>query len=180
MVTHQPFYSDNFSFSSLYPNTDFLQITKVAMDMKNLLSDYVNQKYMMQLATVSNGQPWSCIVYYVTDDELNLYWASIPSRRHSQEIKDCDSVSISIAVKHEKGQKVVGIQAEGTARVVENHDEIKPIAKKYASEFGRDGQWPEDFSALKTEHRLYKFTPKKLVLFDEQNFPHDPRQEITP
>jgi hypothetical protein len=77
-------------------------------------------------------------------------------------------------------KKVIGIQAEGTVRMIEEESEIRTIAGKYARAFGRDKQWVEDFSKLKTGHRLYKFTPKQFVLFDEQNFPADPRQELNP
>jgi uncharacterized protein YhbP (UPF0306 family) len=148
------------------------------MKAKQLLKTYLNQRHMMQLATVGGGKPWSCTVYYVADDALNLYWASIPSRRHSREIADCPDASIAIAVRGEKGGKVIGIQAEGTAEMVENTGDIQPIAQKYAAAFGRDKQWSDDFSRLKTEHRLYKFTPKNYVLFDDEHFPDDSRQEI--
>lgn len=133
---------------------------------------------MMQLATVGGGKPWSCTVYYLADEQLNLYWASIPSRRHSREIADCPDVAIAIVIQGEQDQKVIGIQAEGTTEKIENPSDIRPIAKKYAAAFGRDKQWVDDFSRLKTEHRLYKFTPKTYVLFDDEHFPDDPRQEI--
>lgn len=134
----------------------------------------------MQVATVRGGKPWSCTVYYVTDDKLNLYWVSLPTRRHSREITDDSRCAISIPVVHEKGQKVIGIQAEGTAKIIENSSAIKPIAKKYAAVFGLDEKWAGKFAGLETQHRLYKFTPDKYVLFDEQNFPDSPRKEIDP
>lgn len=147
-------------------------------NVEDLIKSHIESRYVMQLATVKNGKPWSCSVYYLADDDLNLYWASIPSRRHSLEIADCPNVSVAISIEHEKGQKVIGIQGEGTAEIADNPNSIKPVAARYAEVFGRDKQWVEDFSSLKTEHRLYKFTPKSYVLFDEQNFPDNPRQEL--
>lgn len=147
--------------------------------MKANLAKLLKQKHIMQLATVSSGKPWSCTVYYLADEQLNLYWASTPSRRHSREIATNPNISIAIVVSGEKGQEVIGIQAEGTAGMIKEPGDIQPIAKKYAAAFGRDKQWVDDFSRLKTEHRLYKFTPTSYVLFDDEHFPGDPRQEVT-
>jgi uncharacterized protein YhbP (UPF0306 family) len=144
-----------------------------------LLRKYLDQQYMMQLATVADGQPWCCTVYYVVDDELNLYWASLPTRRHSQEIAQHNKVAAAIPVKFINGEKVVGIQVEGTAEQVEPTPDIKKIAEKYATKFKRDGQWIDNFVAGKTEHRLYKLVPASFVLFDEQNFPGNPRIDIS-
>lgn len=133
---------------------------------------------MMQVATVSDDQPWICTVYYVFDDELSLYWASIPERRHSQEIAVHPKVAAAIAVKFVNGEKVIGVQVEGGVEMVKTPAQIKPIAVNYAAKFGRDKQWIEDFSNQKTQHRLYKLKPRLYVLFDEENFPNHPRQEF--
>ncbi len=130
---------------------------------------------MMQVATLSNGQPWVCTVYFVADEELNLYWASLPSRRHSQEIAVHSEVAAAVPVKHVKGEEVIGIQVEGKAVMIDSPTKFKPIVQKYAKKFDRDEQWTENFINLKTEHRLYKLTPGMFVLFDEQNFPHNTR-----
>lgn len=147
------------------------------MEIQKLLRNYLDQKHMMQLATVSGDQPWVCTVYYVYDDELNLYWASLPSRRHSQEIASHSKVAAAIPVKHVKGEKVIGIQVQGDAAIIELSDAIKPIAEKYAQKFGRDDKWLKEFANLETDHRLYKLTPELFVLFDEVNFPHNTRVE---
>jgi uncharacterized protein YhbP (UPF0306 family) len=148
------------------------------MGLQELLSTYLDEKHMMQLATVTGGQPWCCTVYYVHDDHNNLYWASLPTRRHSQEIKQNPNVAIAIAVKHVKGEAVVGIQMEGHAQVLPPSKDIREFAKSYAAKFNRDEQWIEDFISGKTEHRLYKFTPKSIYLFDEVNYPGGVRQQV--
>lgn len=146
---------------------------------KQLIRQYLSSCHIMQLATIHAGKPWSCTVYYVADNSLNLYWASIPSRRHSKDIANCDDVSISVPVEYNKDKNVIGIQAEGKARMLTETRDISPIASLYADKFGRNQQWARDFSELKTEHRLYRFTPLSYVLFDEQNFTIDPRKEIS-
>ena len=60
--------------------------------MEELLQQYFSENTLMQLATINNGQPWLCNVYFVTDEENNIYWTSTKARRHSKEIlKDPNS-----------------------------------------------------------------------------------------
>ncbi len=132
----------------------------------------------MQLATVAKDQPWICTVYFVADDEMNLYWASLPSRRHSREIKNNPKVAAAIKIKGVIGEKVIGTQVEGTAEEVSPELTDPTIVKSYAAKFSRDKQWVEDFVSGKTEHRLYKLTPSSMVLFDEEHFPDDPQQKL--
>jgi uncharacterized protein YhbP (UPF0306 family) len=148
------------------------------MDPKALLKDYLNQQHMMQLATVHDGQPWVCTVYFVADEDFNLYWASLPTRRHSLEITNDSHAAVAIAVKHVKGEPVVGIQMSGTAEQLQPSINHQAIVKSYATRFNRDDQWIEDFTEGNTEHRLYKFTPASIFLFDEVYFPGGSRQQI--
>ncbi|HUD07119.1 MAG TPA: pyridoxamine 5'-phosphate oxidase family protein [Candidatus Saccharimonadales bacterium] len=147
------------------------------MKIDELINNYVKNQYMMQLATSSNGQPWCCTVYYVADNELNLYWLSLPTRRHSREIDDNNRVAVAIPVKFVLGEKVVGVQAEGSAEHVPSSEKSRDIAKLYAKKFNRGDQWVDDYCSGKTDHKLYKFTPEKFVIFDDINYPNQPRQE---
>lgn len=143
-----------------------------------LVKRYLSEQHMMQLATMAGDQPWCCTVYFVADDAGNLYWASLPSRRHSQEIVAHNKVAAAIPVKFIKGEKVVGIQIEGTAQETPVGEAIRPVAELYAAKFGRDAAWVDDFTAGHTEHRLYRLTPHAIVLFDEEHFSDSPRQTV--
>lgn len=148
------------------------------MDIEKLIRKYLSQCYMMSLATVSGEKPWVVSVYYVMDDDLNLYWASPAETNHSKHIKNNQNVAIAIPVVHKKSQPVVGIQIEGVANQVKGSENIRPIAEKYASSYGFSEKWVEKFSNDQTKHKLYKFTPSKFVLFDDVEFPDNPRQEL--
>jgi uncharacterized protein YhbP (UPF0306 family) len=149
------------------------------MKPQDVIKQYLLERYMMQLATVSGDQPWVCTVYFVVDENFNLYWASLPSRRHSREIADHPKVAVAVPAVFVKGKPIAGLQIEGEAYVMNDTPAIKPIAEKYAKKFGRDKQWIEDMSNLKTEHRMYMLAPSKYVLFDEVNFPQNTRHELT-
>jgi uncharacterized protein YhbP (UPF0306 family) len=147
---------------------------------EKLIRQYLAQKHIMQLSTASGNQPWICTVWFVADDHANLYWASWPERRHSQEIDSNPKVAAAIVVQDARGQKGVGIQVEGTAQQITELDSIKPIAEKYAEKFGRSKEWVEKFANAQTKHRLYKLTPARFVLFDEEHFPSNIGQEWQP
>ena len=123
----------------------------------------------MQLATAEDNQPWVCTVHYIVDDQMNVYWLSFPSRRHSQEIAKNQKVAIAVAVKFD--QPVIGIQAEGRAEVVSEPSEIKKIIGLYVTKFGIGKKFYDNFVAGKNEHSMYRLAPTKFVLFDEGNFP---------
>src|SRR4051812_34899784 len=107
-------------------------------DAKLLLKSYLQQQHMMQLATASGEQPWICTVYYVVDDDFNLYWASWPTRRHSLEIAQNARVAAAIPLAFENGRSVAGVQLQGVAKIVIKSETIPPIAERYAAKFGRD------------------------------------------
>lgn len=146
------------------------------MDATAVVKDYLGRQHMMQLATVADGQPWCCTVYFVVDADYSLYWASLPNRRHSREVKNHSQVAAAIPVKFVKGEPVAGLQIEGQAQELAPSPEIRDITERYAAKFDRDAAWVEDFVAGNTQHRLYKLTPASYVLFDESNFPETPRQ----
>jgi uncharacterized protein YhbP (UPF0306 family) len=150
------------------------------MQPSDLVNQYLGQQHMMQLATLAGDQPWCCTVYYFHDKVRNIYWASLPTRRHSQEIAEHNKVAAAIAIKFVKGQPVVGIQLSGSAEQLQPSEAILPLAQQYAEKFGRDAAWVNDFVAGTTGHRLYKLTLAELYLFDEVNFPGGERQQILP
>jgi ribonuclease HI len=132
---------------------------------------------VMQLATAHDNQPWIANVYFVADEARNIYWLSVPERRHSKEIDENAHVAISIAVKQDL--PVIGVQAEGEASVVLNEAEVKRILDTYTAKYDGAGKdFYERFVAGTNHHQLYKLTPSKLVLFDEVHFKSDPQQVI--
>jgi uncharacterized protein YhbP (UPF0306 family) len=143
----------------------------------DLIRSYLPQGRMMQIATVDGDQPWICTVYFVEDEELNLYWLSFPTRRHSQEIAKHRKVAVAVPIKFDK--PVVGIQAEGVAETVADKEVIAAVMQRYVAKYNSGQQFYDNFVAGRNQHVLFKFTPSTYVLFDEVNFPTDGRQEIT-
>ncbi len=142
----------------------------------DVVRHYLPYGRTMQIATVEDDQPWISTVYFVEDDELNLYWLSFPSRRHSQEIAKHSKIAVAVPIKLDR--PVIGVQAEGTAEAVADKDLIATVMERYVERHGVGKQFYDKYVAGENRHVLFKFVPSTFVLFDEVNFPTDGRQEI--
>ena len=134
----------------------------------------------MCLATSKNNKPWACTVWYVNDEDWNLYFISQKARRHSIELKENPNVAGTIVLPHVKGsgEKVRGLQFEGTARACKL-TELMKAHKLYISKYELAEDIPKlELLKLSLSYTYYKITPSVIVLFDEINFPDEPRQEL--
>lgn len=143
--------------------------------MQEATKQYLTEKRIMQLATVQDDQPWICTVYFVADENQNIYWLSLPSRRHSLELAAHNKAAAAIAVKTD--MPVTGIQIEGEVSIVTEPAEVKRIMEIYVAAHGGGKDYYNNFVTRTAQHSLYKLTPKNIVLFDEFKFPETPRQE---
>jgi len=123
----------------------------------------------MQLATVHDGKPWIATVYFVTDDELKVYWLSWPERRHSQELAEQVNVAATVVVKQD--QPVIGVQFEGIAEEVTDLKTIKEIMKLYVAKYNKGEKFYDAVVSGTNKHHIYKLTPDDISLFDEVTFP---------
>jgi uncharacterized protein YhbP (UPF0306 family) len=147
------------------------------MKAAELVKKYLQQKQVMQLATVKDGQPWVCNLHFVADENNVLYWISKDHRRHSQEVNLDSKAAVAIAIK-EPEHPVIGIQIEGDAMSVTDKQEIKAALELFSSRQKLSKEFYDGMLSGTAPESLYKFVPRITVLFDEENFPNDPRQEV--
>jgi hypothetical protein len=127
--------------------------------MKDLIQQYLAENKHMQLATVHDGQPWICTVYFVADDEFNLYWMSARERQHSVEITNDSKVAVTVV------------------RDTERKQELEHAHELYQSKFGAKDYDLSEIKQHKPTGRAYwVFNPTKISLWDEVNFPDKPKQ----
>lgn len=148
-----------------------------------LLEHYVQAGKLMQLASLnSDGSPVVCNVWYDAHFSPDvLRFISQHSRQHSQNIRIDGRVSGGIiAVPLEGlGQAVRGVTFTGVARELPTSGIDREVAAFVA-------RWPRAETALHPEKlshgeiltRLYEVTVTEWVLFDEVNFPEQPRRVI--
>lgn len=131
----------------------------------------------MQLATVSEGSPWVCSVWFGFDDNLNIYFFSAINRRHSLEIEEDGRVAGAIALPQTPQDQPRGLQFEGKAEKLTNETDIAHARQTYESRIF-DAETIDKFMVdQERPHSFYKITPSKFVLFDVVNFPDNSRQE---
>lgn len=143
---------------------------------KELLNEFLRKAQALQIATAIKDTPWICTVFCVSDGDNNLYWLSLPSRRHSQEIAKNNQVAVAIAVKTD--WPIIGVQANGKASVVNDDESVKRVMKIYSKKYNQGHDFYKNFMAGTNQHNLYKFETDQYILFDEQHFAGNPRQEI--
>lgn len=148
-----------------------------------ILEQYVHAGKLMQLASLgSDGAPAVCNVWYdahFTPDVLRFI--SRYDRQHSQNIRVDSRVAGGIIAMtlEELGQTARGVTFTGSARELPTCGIEREIAAFVA-------RWPHAEAALnpgklargELATRLYEVTIGRWVLFDEENFPKQPRQVI--
>jgi uncharacterized protein YhbP (UPF0306 family) len=125
------------------------------------IKDYLPSIIHMSLATIGqDGKPWTCDVHYAYDDDLNLYWVSVPMARHSQDIAVNPHVAGTIVTQHMAGQAPLGVSFEGTVEILQDVDDNHPAFKTYIGRFpDREQAVHEAYvENAATSRRIYKVT----------------------
>ena len=152
----------------------------MAADIRRLIVEYLTEAKLMQIATVKGNKPWVATVWYVHDEGLNLYFISKRARRHSLEIKENPNVAGAIVKPHTigSGEKVRGLQFEGTAEEAKGAI-LRNARELYIAKFPTAEKIPiEQLEDPTFKATCYVVKPRLIVLFDEINFPDNPRQEL--
>lgn len=148
------------------------------MNTKQLITDYLEEARLMQVATSRDNQPWACSVYFAYDDTFSLFWISLPSTRHSEEIRANQKVAGTIVLPYTPGSPVRGLQFEGIAQELHSGNEFLHALDVYATRMKMSNSRKENIIKGKDGHVVYRIQPKSFVLFDTKNFPDSPRQEL--
>ena len=144
------------------------------MDLHQLLQRYFTENKLLQLATVNTeGDPWLCNVYFVTDSNNNIYWTSARSRLHSKEIHANPNVAATIV--HDPEQKQA-LQITGKAAEVAPSD-MEYVDALYSAKFGKKDRITEIKANLPDGRAYWVIKPSRIFFWDEVNFPNTPKQE---
>ncbi len=135
------------------------------IDVEKTIREYLPNIIHMSLATCAGEKPWVCEVHYAYDEKLNLYWMSLESTRHSQEISKNPNVAGNIVTQHKQGEKPRGVYFEGRAELLTDVDEHHPAYVAYKERFGIN---KEDLTEAKTAdgNKFYQVSVSKWYVFD--------------
>lgn len=134
-------------------------------NIEKVIREYLPEVIHLSLATTVDNSPWICELHYVFDQDLNLYFRSTPSRRHSKEIEKNPKVAGNIIKQHSTEQKPRGIYFEGHGEMLQNVDKSHVAYKLYCERFRTNESILEE-AQTKEGHKFYKITVNKFYLFD--------------
>jgi uncharacterized protein YhbP (UPF0306 family) len=134
------------------------------LDVEKIVREYIDKSLHMSLATVSSNKPWVCEVHFVYDDNLNLYWRSLASRRHSEEIAVNPNVAGNIVRQHALEDYPHAIYFEGSAELLNNLDEQKKIFTAFQKRLGAYESILED-AQREDGHKFYKVSVENWYAF---------------
>lgn len=146
-------------------------------NLRKLITDYLQEAKMMQLATALDNQPWVCNVWFAADEELNIYWFSSITRRHSKEVLKNNKVAAAIVLPHAPIDPPRGLQLQGVAEELNDTKDIQKAISFYQDRIFPKEKIEQFMSDLKKPHKFYRIKPTQFVLFDVVNFPENSRQE---
>lgn len=91
-------------------------------NLKEQIIEVLQQGHVLSLGTLDNQGVWVADVIYVHDDELNIYWMSYESTRHSKAIEINQKVAGTITVREKEDD--LGLQIEGIAQPITGNYEL--------------------------------------------------------
>jgi uncharacterized protein YhbP (UPF0306 family) len=131
---------------------------------EQVIRDYLPQIIHMSLGTSQDNRPWVCEVHFVYDDHLNLYFRSLTSRRHSQDIAANPHVAGNIVKQHAVGEYPLGLYFEGTAVQMTNEDEQREVEPLFKDRLGVTADILAD-ATNPDGHQFYKITVENWYVF---------------
>lgn len=136
----------------------------MGVDIEQVVREYLPDVIHLSLATSKSNKPWVCEVHYAFDEDLNLYFRSLTSRRHSQEIAANPQVAGNVVRQHQPGEAGLGVYFEGVAEQLKGVKTDHPAYIALNSRFGA-GQKIVDEAKRADGHQFYKITVNTWYVF---------------
>ncbi|MCB9453500.1 MAG: pyridoxamine 5'-phosphate oxidase family protein [Anaerolineaceae bacterium] len=133
------------------------------MESKEAIRAFLETQSTLTLATVDDdGTPRAAPLFYVSDDDLNLYWLSSPTSRHSLNLGAHPQVAATIYPAVWAWTAIRGLQIEGIAGIVTGSEHRESILACYQQKFNL----PPDLNAIIEQSTLYTLRPTWIRWLD--------------
>lgn len=127
---------------------------------------YLENHYVMTLATAGEDGPWASAVFYVNWD-FNLYFFTETNTRHGRNLAANPLVGVAIHEDNPDWQKIKGIQLQGEAAPVGPVEKARIVAlfiRKFPSlSFFFANQ---KTAAIVARAQVYKLVPREIWYLD--------------
>ena len=135
----------------------------IQTDTQQIIRAFLETQSILALATVSrDGDPQTAPLFYVSDDQLNLYWLSALTSRHSVNLAAHPKVSAAIYPSVWQAADIMGLQIEGEARPIADDRVREQNLNLYLRKF----QVPAEFDSLINASTLYILAPRWIRWMD--------------
>ena len=128
-------------------------------DVRQVIRTFLETQSTLVLSTVNaDGNPETAPVFYVSDDQFNLYWLSGTQTAHSVNLGTHSFVSGSICPMIWQWEDIVGLQLKGETRVLSDERMREQILLIYLRKF----QLPPSFDSVIASSTLHILRPSWL------------------
>ena len=144
---------------------------KLVLTKKDIL-DFMSDKKLMILATYGD-HPWIASVFYSYDKDLNVYFISTPTTLHGKHMEKNREVAAAIVDSHQKPLDAKkGLQIFGVVEQISGVNKINYAIRLWKDFLNveRPDITLENMKKGLYKGRMYKLTPKKIKLFDQDKF----------
>ena len=120
------------------------------------------QSTLALATTADDGAPRVAPLFYVSDDDLRLYWFSSPSSEHSMNVARNNEAAVTVYRSTEQWKEIWGVQMRGTVAMVSDSERRGSIQKEYVGRFNLGTL----FDAQIAGSALYVFEPRWVRSID--------------
>ena len=138
-----------------------------------LIGEMLAANNTMTIATSGPEGPWAATVFFVSDDEFNLYFVSDTRTRHGQDMAASAEVSVAVDGDCASWSDVRGLQLVGTAGLMEGEGREQALAlfmNKFpeirALNENPDGESERIIADRLTGSPFYRIRPRWIRLID--------------
>src|SRR3989339_171259 len=120
------------------------------------INNILDNTHLLSMATIKEGTSYINTAFFAYDDIYNLYYLSPSDSQHSLNIKENNSVAVTVFDSHLTfSNKLSGLQMFGTAQQAKGKDLLKGflLYEKRFSIFGEEIKRPIDLKIWHT--RMY-------------------------
>jgi len=151
-------------------------MTQLTPEWQARLQKFLSERISISVATTSpTGSPRAADVYFVSDDDLNLYFYSDPASRHSRNIQREPRVAMTARVESLDWHEIRGIQIEGIAKVMDDPEAHHRAWRLMCDKF----PFYESFTDAVARLKMYRVTPHRIRWLDNSvSFGHKEEFEL--
>jgi len=129
------------------------------------VKQFLGEQSTLVLATRGKeGNPQTAPLFYVSNQDLKLYFLSKPDSDHAKNIFKDPNVAVSIFFETANWQEIRGLQLEGTAAMIISTDERKAAMALFSSKF----PFVVDMAARVSSSEWYGVSPNWLRWIDNR------------